>query len=355
MPINVYAGLQGSGKSYEVVSSVILDALAVGRRVVTNVDGIDNDACRAYVHEKRDIPMDRIGHVVHCTNERVLEENFFPHGTAAETFVQGGDLVAIDEAWRFWAGDSKISHEHRVFFREHRHYTHPVTKVSCDLVCMTQDIGDLNRLLKAVVELSFRTTKIKQLGLNRSYRIEMWEGWKQIQKARIRVENKNYKAEVFPLYSSYVGGKGNEVQVDKRQNVLRNPSLWLFAVLFVLFAWWGGSHLYRFFRPADVQRVGERVRPPADVASSPVPGSAVPGGQSSSLASVIKQPEGDRLVGSFTVRGQSYLLLVNGETFRPQSPSMAKGDGLMQTVPGERGDKTARRFVLISSSTGANR
>jgi len=43
MAINVYSGVMGSGKSYEVVQGPLLDAIASGRRVVTNVDGINED------------------------------------------------------------------------------------------------------------------------------------------------------------------------------------------------------------------------------------------------------------------------------------------------------------------------
>ena len=43
MAINVYTGLPGSGKSYEVVSEVIAKQVAAGRRIVTNIDGINPD------------------------------------------------------------------------------------------------------------------------------------------------------------------------------------------------------------------------------------------------------------------------------------------------------------------------
>jgi zona occludens toxin len=48
MPINAYVGLMGSGKSYEVVSSVIVPAVSQGRRVVTNVEGLQDDEIKAY-------------------------------------------------------------------------------------------------------------------------------------------------------------------------------------------------------------------------------------------------------------------------------------------------------------------
>jgi zona occludens toxin len=37
MAIKVYVGLMGSGKSYEVVSNVIVPALGRGRRVISNI------------------------------------------------------------------------------------------------------------------------------------------------------------------------------------------------------------------------------------------------------------------------------------------------------------------------------
>jgi zona occludens toxin len=237
----------GSGKSFECVRSVIIPAIAAGRRVVTNVDGIDSDAIRAYVHEKQGITLEKLGHVVHCSNDDVFKEDFFPYGVDVETFCRGGDLVCIDEAWRFWGTDSKICTNHRIFFREHRHYVDPVSKVSCDLVLMVQDIGDLQRLLKAVVELSFRTTKIKSLGLSKVYRVEMWEGWKQTLKARQSVSNKSYDPAIFPLYSSYSGGAGKEVTVDSRQNILNSPKLWLMVAGVMLCAGVSIYGVVRFF------------------------------------------------------------------------------------------------------------
>lgn len=234
MPINAYTGLMGSGKSYECVSSVIVPAVKAGRRVVTNVDGIDSDAIRAYCRDKYGIAPERLGSVVHCKNEDVSKADFLPYGENVDTFCHPGDLICIDEAWRFWGTDNKkILAEHKVFFREHRHFVHPDTKVCCDLVLMVQDISDLNRILKVVVEVTFKTTKIKTLGLNKTYRVEMWEGYKLTQKGRVAVENKRYDPQIFPLYSSYTGEAGKELQVDDRQNVLKSPKLWILAVLVI--------------------------------------------------------------------------------------------------------------------------
>jgi zona occludens toxin len=108
MSINAYTGLMGSGKSYECVSTVIVDAVAAGRRVVTNVDGIDSDEVRMYAHEKTGKAFDVLGEVIHCKNDDVHKADFLPYGKDVDTFVHAGDLVCIDEAWRFWGSDSKL-------------------------------------------------------------------------------------------------------------------------------------------------------------------------------------------------------------------------------------------------------
>lgn len=40
MAILAYVGIPGSGKSYEVVSSVILEHFRKGRRIVSNIEGV---------------------------------------------------------------------------------------------------------------------------------------------------------------------------------------------------------------------------------------------------------------------------------------------------------------------------
>lgn len=53
MAIEVYTGLLSGGKSYEVVASVILPAIEQGRRVVKNVDGINEELIRAHLVKVR--------------------------------------------------------------------------------------------------------------------------------------------------------------------------------------------------------------------------------------------------------------------------------------------------------------
>lgn len=336
MPINAYTGLMGSGKSYECVTSVIIPAVKEGRRVVTNVDGIDSDAIRAWCHDKFDIAMDKLGEVVHCTNDDVPKANFLPYAQDADTFCKPGDIVCIDEAWRFWGTDCKLLAEHKVFFREHRHFVHPDTKVSCDLVLMVQDISDLHRTLKVVVEITFRTTKIKSLGMSKTYRVEMWEGYKLTRRGRVAVQNKRYDLAVFPLYSSYVGGAGKELQVDKRQNVLRNPKLWLLVAFLIGLLVLCLSVLMDFFsgsKYADKKTTGSRALL-ATPAAPMTPGrtaavQAANGGVSATW----------RLVGTLQAQGKQFVVIEGqGGRMRLEHPSafMNAGAAMVGEVDGQR-------------------
>lgn len=336
MPINAYTGLMGSGKSYECVSSVIVQAIRNGRRVVTNVDGIDSDAIRAYCQEKWGVDPDKLGHVVHCKNDDVGKASFLPFGEDVDTFCKPGDIICIDEAWRFWGTDCKLLPEHKVFFREHRHFVDPDTKVSCDLVLMVQDIGDLHRTLKVVVELTFKTTKIKTLGLDKTYRVEMWEGYKLTQRGRVSVENKRYDPEVFPLYSSYQGGAGKEMRVDDRQNVLKSPKLWILGALvvvmfsvslYLVIGFFNGSR-YKTGKPSDAMASAGKG---AD--SRPEPAVRSPSVERPEVSDVW------RLVGSYQVGNQSFVVVTNeAGALRLEHPSAFQnaGIGMVGSVDGQR-------------------
>ncbi|WP_287917382.1 zonular occludens toxin domain-containing protein [Comamonas sp.] len=352
MPINVYSGLMGSGKSYECVSSVIVPAVRAGRRVVTNVDGIDSDAIRAYCQDKFSVPMEQLGEVVHCTNDDVPKASFLPHGQAVDTFCQPGDIVCIDEAWRFWGTDCKLLPEHKVFFREHRHFVHPDTKVCCDLVLMVQDITDLHRTLRVVVEVTFRTTKIKTLGWQKTYRVEMWEGYKLTAKGRVSVQNKRYDAEIFPLYSSYTGGTGKELQVDSRQNVLRSPKLWLLAVGVVMLFGWGLYTILGFFTGARAQadRSGE-VGKTVSAQPQTNPGSAAKTVSAQSERTQVSSTW--RLVGSFQAQGKHFVVIESqGGRIRLEHPSAFVNTGAVMVGEVDKQRVTAWSGSAPSSKRG---
>lgn len=335
MAINCYSGLQGSGKSYEVVSSIIVPAVSAGRRVVTNIRGIDSDGIRAYCCEKFDIALDKLGCVVPVTDDEVRSPQFFPTENSHEereckSIVLPGDLVAVDEAYKIWGSDCKIPNEHKVFFREHRHYQHAVTGVTCDLVLMTQDIGDLHRVLKVVIEQSFKTHKAKGIGLTNTYTITMWEGWKQNQKTIVKDWTQFYNPDIFPLYKSYAGdGQGKETSADKRQNVMYDKRL-LFKLIFVLvvgpFAVW---QLWHFF--------GDKMHPGASGAS-PTASLAAASPAGARLSTSSDYSPDWRIAGYVEVDGIRRVVLVGANGVRLDQAIYYIGSGLALsgTVDGKK-------------------
>ncbi len=348
MAINAYTGLMGSGKSYEVVSSVIVPAVLAGRRVVTNIDGINSDAIHAYCMDVKKADPTNLGAVISISNADVVKSGFFPDETKpdVDSLVKAGDLVAIDEAWEFWSVSHKISPEHMRFFRMHRHYVHPETGLSCDVALMIQSITDLHRQLRSVIEVTFVTKKLKELGLGNRYRVEMFGGGRITKAARLGTTTTTYDKAIFPLYQSYAGGKGKERAIDSRQNMLRNPKLWMTAVFFVG-CWIGvGVFLWRFFHP----------EPAAGSSSSAVESnrhSLAPANAQSDLAPRIPTfSDRWRVVGQYSITGKRYVVLSdNTGRLRIEPPSAFRNRGLAiigevdgQQVTAWSGQKPVSRF-----------
>lgn len=348
MAITAYCGVMGSGKSYEVVSGPLLDAVACGRRVITNVDGISEGAIHAYLRETRNVPSSRLGSIVHVRTDDLKRDHFFPvevesssGATVEPGFVQAGDLLVVDEAWKLWATDQKVSREHMSFFRMHRHFVHADTGVACDVILMIQSIGDLHRSIRAVVELSFRMVKLKSLGLSKGYRVEMYETGKQTKATLTGTFVRKYRSEIFPLYKSYAGqgGAGREAVVDKRQNVLARPIVWVMVVaglcLGVGGVWW----VWRWFHGSGVGPPGTHSgakKPASSGAAGAGAGAAASAGSSPARPAVSSSW---RVAGSYVAGGVGWVVLADGNNrFRVESSSAFVGSGVSRVgvVDGER-------------------
>lgn len=361
MPINVYTGLMRSGKSYEVVSEVILPAVRSGRRVVTNVDGISEEKIYDYLVENfPNEDEDKFGTIVHVTNTQVFDSEFFPYyddhkGAHTDTLVQPGDLVCIDEAWRFWgATDCKLHKNHKSFFLEHGHFTHEKTKVACDLVLMIQDMSNLHRFVKSVVAFNFRTHKKVALGMSNTYSLTMWEGHKQSRTALCGNWVRKYRKDIFPLYSSFSGGaQGVMVNADKRMNIFMHKKLWIYLLLLIGGGGFSAYNAWKFFHPqaptkpnasSDLLRQSAgtaEIVPTSNPARSPVH---------------PVYSEVWRISGSFYARGKAWVAMTNAAgDVRIESPSAFSNSGLAQTgdIDGLKVTSWSRESTAKSGSGAA--
>jgi zona occludens toxin len=231
MSIIVYTGVMGSGKTLEAVKTGALNALRIGRRVVTNIRGFNFEAIRDHLGTLADGTVLQPEKVVIVPSKRISEPFFFFDPDVNEdSVVKAGDLVLIDEVWEFWGKGCKLPDEHQKFFRMHRHYSETDTGISCDLLIMIQDLTSLHTSIRGVIQSSFKFTKMNSLGLSSRYRVEVYEGNRQSRATLVSVNNNKYDKKIFPLYKSYEGVGGKEKNVDDRQNLFKNK---LFIVVFI--------------------------------------------------------------------------------------------------------------------------
>lgn len=88
MPINAFGGGVGTGKTYGVMEHVVLPAVAAGRFIITNIEGLNEQAIYDYVAKhfyKGKIIC--IGHIRCCDRNAPGEEDFFPGQDALDKAV----------------------------------------------------------------------------------------------------------------------------------------------------------------------------------------------------------------------------------------------------------------------------
>lgn len=341
MAMTAYTGVQGSGKSYEVVSSVVVGAIASGRRVVTNVAGLKPDLIADYVEKERGTPKDKQGFIVQISNDDVTKDYFFPsedkpthkikiyfdkdnnevenpvlavrsEEVEKPSIVQGGDVIILDECWRWYATGEKLRPDHMMFFRMHRHFLHPVTGVSCDLVFVVQDIGDLQRKVKATIEKTFYMKKHKDLGFDNRYVVNVYSGNSIRERALSESIQKEYKPEIFALYSSYSQAKqstGKEVAADNRGNLL-NRKIFKYGIpIAIVWICGAGWFMWRFFHPSESKK--PESKEVSEVAKiKPVGESNQPEKKKPDVS------EDWRIVGFYEVGSQMVFVLADGSRVR---------------------------------------
>lgn len=262
MSVEVLMGLPGGGKSYQAVVEIILPALAAGRRVVTNIEGLKDDAIYARLEHGWKIPAEQIGEIVHVTDDQILSDEFYycpPEDFSKlklrtsedyQSIVQPGDLVVIDEAWLFYEG--KISPIVMNFFRKHRHFVNE-DNVACNVLLITQDVMDIGLKVRRIISTTTVTAKMSAVGLDKFYNVKIFPKF-DLRSAPTFEGRGQYKKENYELYDSYSfksekekkGRRtGIEKKTDKRGNIWANKSIrYGLPLAFVIV----GIFIYKFFK-----------------------------------------------------------------------------------------------------------
>lgn len=223
MPITAYSGLPGHGKSHSVVEHVILPALKAHRCVVTNVA----------------LKWDKVREAFPGCDLRPFDLEAVKRDPASiEEAAPPGCVLVIDEAWKLWpAGQTAkdVPTPFKAILAEHRHRVDSLGN-SMQIVLVTQDLSQLGKFARDLVEETFRTVKLTSLGASGRYRVDVYSGpmagANPPSSKRVRQLLGKYRPEVWQWYQSHTmsesGESGaNEGKVDRRGVIWRSPVWWV--------------------------------------------------------------------------------------------------------------------------------
>lgn len=253
MAITAFTGPPGAGKSHALVKDVIIPAVLAGRRVISNIDGLNPDAIRGYCLE-RVSDARTLGHVVLCHGDEMLKPGFFPDEATPDvnTIVKGGDLLVVDE-WALYfpsRGNPPAGCNVEAFLRWHRHLTAPNGQAT-DVAIGTQVPSDINLKYRALIARSYKFKKLTALGAEGTYSWLLFDGHLQPKGGHYKNGTGRYDPEVFPLYASSSAAKEGthvELRTNKKDSIWSGWKAKAFLVAVPLLAisgigglWWSWS------------------------------------------------------------------------------------------------------------------
>ena len=172
--ITLILGTMGSGKSYEAVKYVILEALKQGRRVVTNISGLQKDRIATYLKLEHS-EVERL--LVVVTPEQETEVIGPPGTVALDTFwanaensglIQHGDVLVLDEAWKWLRDGKKLTPKCLEFVRLHRQWVGGPNNTSCDLYLISQRDKDIAPAIRDTAERVLELAPLRRTGLQQA-------------------------------------------------------------------------------------------------------------------------------------------------------------------------------------------
>lgn len=325
MAIYLYYGKIGDGKTYHVLANEVVPAARKGRKIYTNLDGLNVRRLSQYVDREVDVVQwEKVEDIRAAFN---LDQD---DKEGASLKVDRGSLLIVDEAQmifdsRQWkdTGPGVLR-----LCEYHRHF-------GLDIVFITQSPGRLDKSLCRLANESLHVKNLRFLGsmFGKRYVINIRQTpWDRETMATM---SGSFKSEIFALYrSSVVNARARVSKSAVKMTWMVAPAAIAMAVIF--FARSGG---FGFTKVARMQPVGVAVADGPAVAGSVTPGAAKAETALLAVSQVVDnqadEKEGEaepeklvaRLVGQIdTEAGSVYLLSVKGRVVRVRASSLAEYD-----------------------------
>lgn len=184
--IVILEGIPGSGKSYSAVKDFVVPAIKAGRKIYTNIDGLDAGAIAIYLKLEEDY----VTNLIHYVSED--QSDFW---SVDILDVDEDSLLLIDEAHTFYCSRdfSKFSAEVRDFYAMHRHH-------GLDIVLMSQTAESIDKWIRVRAEKFIRYKKMTIINMPSRYMtitINPTDG------SVLSRKMQKYESWVFNLYTSF--------------------------------------------------------------------------------------------------------------------------------------------------------
>lgn len=255
-----HEGLPRSGKSYEAVVRRLIPALLAGRRVFTNIAGVDHER----IAEAAPLPVEQVRELLHVlTDEQLLK---------LWTLDLKNSLLVLDEVQNTWGVKAKLPPEMVKFVAEHGHH-------GIDVILMSQDYKDVHVIWRRRIEVRQVTMKLTGIGKQDSYSVTTYRGKGQELYEKVSTKVVKYDPRYFGTYKSYSDSDVSTAVLKDDRATVWGSGLFRYIIPAALFvAVWGGIELWGYFHPdapAEATPVG-KPRPVAAAAPVSAPAPAGP-------------------------------------------------------------------------------
>lgn len=219
MGVDLLTGGLGSGKSYDAVRQII-DLLSNGRRVHTNIDGLNGEKQRKM-----------IGHITGLAHYE-LESSLIYWDDAKDRdkirkfweHIKPNDVCVWDECHKYWNSrqwKDDVNLEAGNWFAESRHSGN-------DVLLITQNQKKLDANIRDIVSWRYHYTNLKQFGVLGKGAYTSTAFYENSD-AGFTSRPRRYRKEIFHCYKSVV-----EDNVLLKNGILKGSSVFKHPVFFIL-------------------------------------------------------------------------------------------------------------------------
>jgi zona occludens toxin len=222
MAVCIVAGTPGAGKTYYALQELIIPALKRGRKVLTNIEGLD----KFKIALTFDIEIVDIELLLEIMTDKEDICRFYER---AEKNI----LIVIDEAQNYFharSWDTKNNRDMVPYITQARHYGH-------DVFFITQHAETIDTSIRRLTDVTYYLRSLKILGVKRSAMLSVFLGADHVRGAAPWVKKPwRHDKRVGHCYASYVAedvkeqGKFGSVFNDTRFKILLIASVILLFI-----------------------------------------------------------------------------------------------------------------------------